>query len=52
MTLLLLIIALVCAFVSTAMGFDWIHDAHALAWLSAASVFFIAAHIPFDRYFK
>ena len=52
MTLLLLILALVCAIVSAAMGFDWIHDAHALAWLAVATVFFIAAHLPFDRYFK
>lgn len=52
MSLLLLVVALVCAVVSMAMGFDWIHDPHALSWLSAATVFFIAAHIPFDRYFR
>lgn len=52
MTLLLLILALVCAIVSMAMGFDWINDPHAVAWLAAATVFFVAAHLPFDRYFK
>lgn len=52
MRTLFLIVALVCAVLATAMGFDWIHDEHALAWLCAASVFFITAHLPLPDYFR
>lgn len=54
MKTLLVIAALVCAIILTLIGFGWVgaDDPRVFGWLGLTLAFFIAAHLPLDRYFR
>ncbi len=54
MRIALIITSVLCGAVASAIGFGWIDDATWQSdypgWLAIAVTFFVAAHLPFERY--